>query len=164
MMDEPKRFFGIDPGLKGALAIINESGQIVSTHRMPVRKDGLLDHEQIFALLNTHPRAPVYLERALAFGMGVTGAFNYGRNFGILEATIERTGRQINYVYPTVWTKLLHKGVLPDQIPKVRSLAVATDLFGIKNLPKLRTGKAHDGIVDALLIAEFGRRQSLMAS
>lgn len=157
-VEQIKNFLGIDPGLKGGLVVISEEGKIVDFMPMPVRKDGLIDHDKIYKFIVSITNLHVYLERAVAFGMGRTSAFNYGRGFAAIEVAIELTGNRINYVYPQVWTRLLHQGQDRSIPAKERSLKVARHLFNIKKFPVSRRGEVHDGLVDALLIAEYGRR------
>jgi len=157
-VDLINNFLGIDPGKKGGLVLISDSGKILDFKIMPTRKDGLIDHDAVYKFISPLTNINVFLERAVSFGMGSVGAFNYGRGFAAIEISIELTGNKINYVYPQNWTRILHQGESKDLEPKERSLRVAHNLFDIKKFPKSRTGKIHDGLIDALLIAEFGRR------
>jgi hypothetical protein len=157
-VEQIKNFLGIDPGLKGGLVLISEEGKIVDFMPTPLRKDGLIDHDAIYKFIAPIANLHVYLERAVAFGMGRTSAFNYGRGFAAIEIAIELTGNRINYVYPQVWTRLLHQGEVKCGEPKAVSLKVARRLFNIRKFPVSRRGKVHDGLIDALLIAEYGRR------
>lgn len=157
-VDSIKNFVGIDPGMRGGIAVIGDSGKIVDTIPMPIRKDKLIDHDSIYRYIKDIASPTIFVERSVAFGMGVTSAFNYGRGFAAIEIAIELSGNQINYVYPQTWTRFLHQGISRDIDPKSRSLIKARSLFGDKALPKSPRGKPHDGIVDALLIAEYGRQ------
>lgn len=157
-VEKIRSFLGIDPGLKGALALISDSGKILDIKKMPLRKDGKIDHDSIYKFVSPLANVHVFLERAVSFGMGSTSAFNYGRGFAALEISLELAGHGINYVMPQVWTRLLHKDLSKDLEPKQRSALAAGSIFGEQNLPKLKSGRFHDGVVDALLLAEYGRR------
>lgn len=157
-MDEPIKFLGIDPGLKGGLVLISDSGKILDFIKMPVRKDGLIDHAAITEFISKIKGVSIFLERAVSFGMGTTGAFTYGRGFAAIEIAIELSGNRFNHVYPTTWTRLLHKDQPKDIETKEKSLRAARSLHNLSLFPKARTGKIHDGLVDAYLIAEYGRR------
>lgn len=157
-VEQIKNYLGIDPGLKGGLVLISEAGKILDFMKMPVRKDGLIDHDAIYKFISPITGLSVFLERAVSFGMGTTSAFTYGRGFAAVEIAIELSGNRINYVYPTVWTRLLHKDQPKALDSKEKSLRVARSLHNLKAFPVSRTGKIHDGLIDSFLLAEYGRR------
>lgn len=154
---------GIDPGKDGALVML-------SRHRghdflkMPLKPDGSIDFVPIRDFLEKHlfRTDHVYLERSVAFKMGRTSAFNYGRGFSVLEVACELSGLPTTYIEPRKWTKVIHAGIKADLDPKVKSAMAVDRLYkSLKNdIPTNRNGKMHEGIVDALLIAGFGLRQS----
>lgn len=167
------RVLGIDPGLQGAMVLTD--GAHFEYAFMPLKVEGknksvdfqaihryflawkLMDRE----LCPSH----VFLERAVAFGMGLTGAFNYGRGFGFIEIAIDLAGFPITQASPREWTKVMHEGISADLNAKVRSQIAVERLF-----PQLKgripiaitgrsKGKMHEGVVDALLIAGYGLRK-----
>lgn len=61
-------------------------------------------------------------------------------------------------VAPRTWQKVMHAGT-PQAETKRRSILAAQRLFPAVDLRRTeRSRKPHDGIADALLLAEFGRR------
>lgn len=159
-VEKIRNFLGIDPGLKGGLALIASDGKILDMMKMPVRKDKQIDHDRLYKFISEITNVHIILERAVSFGMGSKGAFNYGRGFAAIEISIELTGNKYDYVYPQVWTRLLHGDLFgrKDLKAKEKSLIVAERLFDLREVPKSGTGALHDGIIDALLLAEYGRR------
>lgn len=159
------RVLGIDPGLEGAFVLYN--GLSFVSFKMPTRKIGKgteIVFDQVHALLHAivveHGQVPAYLERAVSFGMGSTGAFNYGRGFAAVEIAIQLLKFPVTYVEPHKWTKEMHAGISKDLKPKAKSLVAIERLFPnlVKQLPRNTKGRLLEGPVDALLIAGYGHR------
>ncbi len=153
---------GIDPGLKGALATLSPSytktnGVRVELKVMPESMAEVIAHLEWHA--NGEGAAHVFIEKAQSMPrQGISSAFNYGTHFGHLLGIIQALGLAHTQVGPRTWTKAMHLGTFPDE-PKKRSLEAAQRLFpDIKLTATDRSKKPHDGLVDALLIAEYGRR------
>lgn len=163
-----KGILGIDPGLSGAFALITGGGAGVFFECMPVRmegKDKEIDFDRVQAVLSqmwalSEGQMHVILERAMPMAMGSKHAFNYGRGFAALELAIRVGKFPVTYVEPSKWSKALLAGVDLELRPKSRSAVAFKRLFPhlVDTIPMSKTGKIHEGFVDALLIAEFGRR------
>lgn len=143
---------GIDPGQKGGLAfldLINETVNILPLPEITL----LIDHLEVYEPLI------VYLEKAQTMPkQGISSAFNYGDHFGQIQGVL--ITKMIPYVLvpPGVWTRSIHQGCTGTSA-KDKSLQAARRLFPTANfLPTGKCRKPHDGMVDALLIAEYGRR------
>lgn len=136
---------GIDPGKSGAIAMV-EPG--VDVWDMPATPADLA------ALLKTFDPAytRVYLEQAQAMPkQGVSSTFGYGRDFGVILGVLATVGLSHRLVTPAVWKRQM--GVTAD---KSAARAMAQRLF-----PSASLGRVKDhGRAEALLIAEWGRRQS----
>ena len=88
------------------------------------------------------------------------GATNYQRGFsmGMLQAFCTALKLPWEVVSPSVWQKAFWK-VKADT--KQQSLLIAERLFHtVDFLPTERSRKPHDGMADALLIAEYNRRHT----
>lgn len=151
---------GIDPGLKGALAIRSKDGLLAEP--MPTNGDGGLHMPELARWLRAHAQAikMAYVERAHAFpGMGVSGAFNYGAGWGAIQGVLSALGIPYELVTPAKWTKALHAGISSDLDPKVKSQVAASRIFPHMDFKASeRCKKPHDGMIDAALIAEYGYR------
>lgn len=140
-------YLGIDPGKDGALAIISESG----VRLIPFNEQ---NYAEALSGLRGH-RAICCLERVGAMpGQGVTSMFSFGENYGFIRGLL--TASQIPYerVTPQKWKREF--GVTG----KNQSVAVCMSLFPTVSLfrtPKCR--KYHDGMAEALLMAEYARRR-----
>lgn len=160
-MGKPKVILGIDPGLTGAFVTFD--GQDFSYSLMPLTPDRRVDFDAVWDILELFAtlrfRSGVFLERAMPMAMGAKHAFNYGRDFAAIEHGIQLAGVPVVQVEPSKWTKVVYQGVSADLKPKAKSLVALKRL-----LPKLyskvptapKSGKLHEGVVDALLIAYYG--------
>lgn len=150
----------IDPGFSGAVVILSHAADLIFKSVMPlVGKQ--LDFHGLTETLSKFKIQHCILEKAQSFPkQGVASAFNYGRHFGHLEGLVTMLKLPYTLVPPSVWTKELHQGIEKELPSKQKSLMAVNRLF-----PKLdlraneRCKIPHDGIVDALLIAEYGRRK-----
>ena len=88
------RIFGIDPGLTGAIAILDEK-KIVDVIDLPTMSDGKKNKKQlnsahlsqyISSNIKDLNKTVVVVEQVNAMpGQGVTSMFNFGKSFGILK-------------------------------------------------------------------------------
>lgn len=155
------KVIGVDPGKKGAVALI-EGSQLLHVFDMPVvtLKKGtkvcchtlnsklaelFYEHGQIdLAVIETVHATPQ---------MGVTSSFDFGRSFGVVEMALVARGVRLEQVQPQKW-----KGALGLGADKNSSLALArakwpgSDAFTLQK---------HEGRAEACLIAEYARRNGL---
>lgn len=149
------KFIGIDPGVKGGIALIETSylpkvkpddvevDKVVAWNMPQTTKD-------VFLLLSDIVDEGTYaiLEKvASSPQMGVVSAFTFGRGYGVLEACLYASGCRFEYVQPVKWQRVL--GCLSRGDKNVTK-AKAQQLF-----PK---SVITHSIADALLIAEYARR------
>ncbi len=155
---------GIDVGKAGGIALLSPS----YTSRLDV--DLLVmpeDLGQVVAKLewarDSSGGAHVFIERAQAMPKnGAVSMFNYGKGFGELLGVVCALGMPSTLIPPKTWSREMHVGTKGDTTKK-RSIEAARRLFpNIKLTATDRCRKDHDGLAEALLIAEFGRRK-LMA-
>lgn len=154
---------GIDPGLSGGLAWLTHKGEIVDLRVMPtithhVKRD--IDEHALVALLSAYPVKLCTLEKAQSMpGQGLVSTFRYGTGYGILRGILATLDIPYILVGPQTWTSELHCGRQHTLKPKAKSLETAQDLFPQAKLIAQGCRKPHEGLVDALLIAEWGRRR-----
>ena len=169
-------FLGIDPGLDGGLVWLDPLGSIVEKHVMPlnvlhtklggkVDERRSLDLTQLSLLLKRlAPKTRIaVLEQAQSMPkQGVSSVFKYGQVYGQIEGLL--VGRRIPYltVPPVVWSRVMHSGIVGVE-PKERSIIALRRLFPDVDLRvSERAKKPHEGVMDALLLAEWGRRRALV--
>lgn len=149
------RIVGIDVGLEGAVAISCEREVYEVELLKNVTPEWIREMSCAAFGMSVH----VFIEKAQAMpGQGVSSMFNYGTGFGKLLGWMEALKLPHTLVTPREWTKEMHKGCTGENA-KEKSLQAAKRLFPHMKLEATeRSKKPHAGIVDALLIAEFGRR------
>ena len=174
-------YLGIDPGKSGGLAIITDSDEIIVT-ATPVTKDNEIDIAQVNAFIdfiitkyNTDIQCVLEDVHSI-FGMSAQSNFQFGRVLGVIEGILGSRSIPFIKVTPKVWQKEIWAGTTPignatgkllkSGLPHVKidtkgtSLLVAKKLFPDVNLlATTRSKVAHDGIVDALLLAEYCKRK-----
>jgi hypothetical protein len=150
----------IDPGQSGAIVWYN--GDEFLLFKMPLKDkvEKEIDFYAVRKILKMYPGVHVFLERAAPHAMGSKHAFNYGRGFAALEIAIMTSKNPVTYIEPSKWCKVMHAGISSDLKPKIKSNKAIERLLPkiAKKIPKNKNGKMHDGFVDAILIAEYGRR------
>ena len=160
-------FIGIDPGLDGGMAAVGESGAVLEHVVMPVhgakgKGKRLLDHAGVLAFLRSFGAdCALALEVQQAMpGQGVSSMFQIGRGFGALEMAVLAAGHQLHEVRPQAWQKVMLAGTPAEMESKARAAMVAQRLWpGLDLRASPRCKGPHDGVVDALLLAEWMRRQ-----
>lgn len=140
-------YIGIDPGKKGALAIID--GENVSV--IPFDEDAYIQELHIASKLP----CVCCLERVGAMpGQGVTSMFSFGDNFGFLRGVLMSYRIPFELVTPQKWKKEFSVS------GKNESVAICKRLFpGVSLLATEKCRKDNDGMAEALLMAEYARRR-----
>jgi hypothetical protein len=147
-----KGVLGIDPGLGGGLALIDDDGVMIE--KMPV-VESELDLAEATRWLKAHREriGLAVLEQVHAFQKASKSSMlKFGRTVGAIEGLLAALEIPMMSVRPHVWCKEMHAGAVAETA-KAKSRQVAGRLF-----PSVPVGK-HDGMIDALLIAEYGRRK-----
>lgn len=153
---------GIDPGQKGAMALLRPDGRFRSALLTTCNKStGAIELGPIVRWLETYgvDIEHAYVEES-TFYMAKNGALSLkelGRSVGHFEMALAMLGIPSTKVRPQEWqTRLLPPG--GKDTTKSRALIVVSHRFPTIELRKNRLCKnAHEGLVDALLIAEYGR-------
>lgn len=98
-------YIGIDPGRKGAMAIITEDK--IKCFDMPLKKNNEID---IFTLLSDiwkycdDENLIVILEKAQAMpGQGITSSFNYGVGYGEIRGLLKALNLDYIEIHPLKW-------------------------------------------------------------
>ena len=152
---------GIDPGLRGGVAALDAAGATVGAWSMPVaggevHAAGLADLLRSLRCLDGHQDiGRVSLEKVSAMPkQGVSSTFRFGTGWGMVRGVCAALGIPVVLVPPPVWKKRVLLGLPHDKAGAVQfctSRWPTTDLI----LPGCRV--PHDGLADALCLAEYGR-------
>jgi crossover junction endodeoxyribonuclease RuvC len=150
---------GIDPGLRGGIACIAFSGELVQVYPMPVVADEVsaVKLKEILTTQN-QPIWHVFIESAQAFPkQGISSTFRYGMGFGLVLGVVSALDLPYTLVKPKAWQLEAHKGTAAKLDPKKKSLLAVERLFPKEAFKATSRSKvAHDGMVDATLIAAYG--------
>ena len=108
------KILGIDPGLSGAIAIL-EKKKVLNLFDMPVMPEGKKNKKQLNSaqLVNIirensigDEEIAVVVEQVNAMpGQGVTSMFNFGQTFGAIKGVCAALNLPIFFVRPSKWKK-----------------------------------------------------------
>ena len=108
------RIFGIDPGIAGAIAILDEK-KIVDVIDLPTMADGKKNKRQLNSAhlsqyisnnITNINKTVVVVEQVNAMpGQGVTSMFNFGQTFGAIKGISATLKLPIFFVRPSKWKK-----------------------------------------------------------
>lgn len=146
-------YIGIDPGKNGGIAIIKTFGNKIEKVGVKCYSDE--DLLGILADAEKYIQKVCYLEHVHAMPkQGVSSTFNFGMNFGFIQGVLKAYEIPYELVTPQKWKK-----EFSCTSDKNTSIEVCKRLFPNVNLKATdRCKKDHDGMAEALLIAEYGRR------
>ena len=152
------RIIGIDPGLSGAIAIL-ENNKVVGIYDMPVMAEGKKNKRQLNSSqlvniikenINEDEDTIVVVEQVNAMpGQGVTSMFNFGQTFGAIKGVCAALRLPIFFVRPSKWKK---------HFELINSSKDASRTKVIEMYPTLSSQLAKKRDVnksDAVLIAKF---------
>ena len=146
-------YIGIDPGKNGGIAVM--SSDIINVYTFS--EETLIEELGLISrCIKAGESAKCVLEKVNAMpGQGVVSMFNFGQNYGFIQGVLKAYGIPYELVSPQKWKKEF--SVTSD---KNTSIEVAKRLFPGVNLKATeRCKKDHDGMAEALLIAEYCRRK-----
>ena len=152
------RILGIDPGLSGAIAIL-EDKKVVGIFEMPVMAEGKKNKRQLNSAqlvniirenIGNNDETAVVVEQVNAMpGQGVTSMFNFGQTFGAIKGVCAALELPIFFVRPSKWKK--HFELINSSKDSSRTKAIEMYPYLSNQLSK----KKDVNKSDAILIARF---------
>jgi hypothetical protein len=176
-MQSNKTYVGIDPGMNGGICILSPNSP-PQLSKMPLLAKVEIDVKLIADMLYAIPHVFIVIEDVHSvFGASAAANFSFGFGCGSLFTILKIIDVPFSKVQPKTWQKEMWQGVKPIEIntgkqnkdgspkykidTKATSLLAATRLFpNINFLASERSKKPHDGLIDAILLAEYGRRKN----
>ena len=164
-----KTYIGIDPGLKGGVAAVRD-GFLIGYERLEVIDEWGIKTCDVKALerfIFSYKNPFAVLEKAQKISVGINGIYSVAYSGGIIHGSLVSLDIPHHLILaPKTWQReFWHRPKLPKGVKfdtKAASIEAATMLFpGNDFLPTPRSRKPSDGITDAALIAEYGRRMNL---
>ena len=108
------RIIGIDPGLSGAIAVL-DNNKVLKIYDMPVMAEGKKNKRQLNSAqlvniikenIENHEEINVVVEQVNAMpGQGVTSMFNFGQTFGAIKGVCAALNLPIFFIRPSKWKK-----------------------------------------------------------
>ena len=146
-----QNYIGIDPGKSGAMAIIHALGNVEV-----IPFDAVNYSLALARVSNGAYPVTCCVEKVGAMpNQGVVSMFNFGHNLGLIEGLLRAYGIPYQLVPPQTWKKEF--SLSSD---KAKSIEVCQKLFpDVSLLATPRSRKPHDGIAEAVLMAEYARRK-----
>ena len=155
------RIFGIDPGLSGALAILDEK-KIFEVIDLPTMSDGKKNKKQLnSAHLSKYMqsniidlnKSAVVVEQVNAMpGQGVTSMFNFGQTFGAIKGICATLNLPIYFVRPSKWKK--HFELINSSKDASRTKAIEMYPTFANHLSKKKDVNKSDAILIARYFSE----------
>ena len=152
------RIIGIDPGLSGAIAIL-ENNKVVGIYDMPVMAEGKKNKRQLNSAqlvniikdnINTKEEITVVVEQVNAMpGQGVTSMFNFGQTFGAIKGVCAALNLSIFFVRPSKWKR--HFELINSSKDSSRTKVI--EMY--PSLSRQLSKKKDVNKSDAILIARF---------
>jgi len=171
-------FIGIDPGLDGAVVAVDETGQIVYEKVVPTINvgkakktkrvydpEGMYDFmAEIFDAVLCGVVDSAVLEKSQAMRkkgekQGTVSAMSTGIGFGLWWMALVSLDIRYEITAPQTWQKVMFAGITGDK-PKSKAKIAAQRFFPGKSFKATdRCTTPHSGLIDAALMAEYGRRK-----
>lgn len=153
---------GVDPGKHGGLAFITPTSTgpcVYDAMAMPLSGDEL-DVGRITDVVSAHQLnddVVATVERVGAMPkQGLSSTFTFGKGFGTLLGILGALRVRVELVTPQKWKGVILAGTTKDKDAAVAWCRRAYPSVNLLATPRCTT--PHDGIADAVCLAEYGRR------
>lgn len=168
-------YIGIDVGLKGGIAVLKNGA--ISYRAMPILNK-FVDRVALAKILQQFKKEDAHILFEKLHGLPnqkLSVIWSLARQVGTVETVLAMLKLPYTEVTPQAWQKEMYVGVTA-QFKKVKkgdahkevrdtkkmALMASQKLFPSESfLATARSSVPHDGIVDAVLLAEYGRRKNL---
>ena len=162
------RIFGIDPGLAGAIAIL-DGKKIVDITDLPTMSDGKKNKKQLNSAhlsqyisknIQDINKTVVVVEQVNAMpGQGVTSMFNFGQTFGAIKGISATLKLPIFFVRPAKWKK--HFELINSSKDASRTKAIEMYPSISNQLSKKKDVNKSDAILIARFYSETRLREDI---
>ena len=150
--------FGIDPGVSGAIGIL-ENKKVIEATDMPTMIDGKKNKRQVNGAqvaniirerLHNNKEVVIVVEHVNAMpGQGVTSMFNFGQSFGVIKGICSALSLPIYFVRPAKWKKHFNLIKTSKDASRTKVIQIYPEISD-----KL-TRKKDSNKADAILIARY---------
>lgn len=143
-----KVYIGIDPGAKGAVAVISQDGELIDARSFTA--SWLEEYEFLEDIMGQYDVLCGLEKVSSVPGNGVKALFSFGKNVGGWTALLEVLNVPVVEVSPAAWQPKILGAFLKGQSKKV-ALAYVNKRYPLLQL------NSKDGIADAICIALYTR-------
>jgi len=152
---------GIDPGISGAICLLNTKTKEQKVYDMPLytvtlkskKKRKKVDGVGVKQICLMHRIKKCFIEEVGGMpGQGGMTSFNFGHAYGSVLGVLDALGIVYDTIRPQVWKK--YYSLAKD---KSASISLASELS--TNGSKDWWLKKHDGRAEAFLIANYGKEE-----
>lgn len=148
-------YVGIDPGITGAIAVLDKAGMFAACYDMPSVQRGKTTRNEVNApgvaqILKAFTANDVVagLERVSSMpGQGISSTFSFGDSFGVVRGVCGALGIPVFYLAPASWKRFFK--LTGTEKDAARGMAIS--IFPRAQLHL----KKHIGRADALLMALY---------
>jgi len=147
------RIMGVDPGLGGAVALIDDEMGLTVVQDVPVIRLGtgrVIVEALLCEMIRNLDPHHAFVERVHAMPkQGVTSSFTFGMVYGLIRGVLSGLGVPTTLVTPNEWKRAMRMGA-----DKREARIIAGRLFplNIKDFARVRD----DGRAEAVLLAYYG--------
>lgn len=163
-----KCWVGIDPGKQGGIVFLSEDNSFFESFVIPLIGD-VVDRRQLSEILSLclEYDSIIILEDVHAlYGASAASTWDFGFICGLLEGIIGTLGIQMYKIKPKAWQQQLFVGIPvikkddgKTNDTKKMALLAARNLYpAFTGLATPRSKKPHDGLIDALCLAHYGKQ------
>jgi len=162
------RIFGIDPGIAGAIAIL-DGNEIIDVLDLPTMSEGKKNKKQLNSahlsqyisnnILDIN-KSVVVVEQVNAMpGQGVTSMFNFGQTFGAIKGISATLKLPIFFARPSKWKK--HFELINSSKDASRTKVIEMYPSFAEKLSKKKDVNKSDAILIARYFSETGVKDDL---
>ncbi len=150
---------GLDPGVNGAVALLDARGVLLDVVDMPTLADGTggkrsINAPLLAAVVREFGPSLAYCEFVGARpGEGPVGAFSFGRCRGVIEGTLGALGVPVKMIAPAAWKRTV--GIPPGK-DGAKDAARSEAIRRWPGMAEKFARKKDDGRAEAALIAAAG--------
>lgn len=147
---------GIDPGKSGGVAIITDNQINTYPYSDEILIAAIKEAKTIWSGNTETQTLCACVEKVGAMpGQGVVSMFSFGKSAGFIEGVLQAFKIPYQLISPQIWKKEFSLNS-----DKAKSIEVCKKLFpSVQLLATPRCKKDHDGMAEALLMAEYARRK-----
>jgi len=146
---------GIDPGLNGAVVVLDTASDHAWRQKLSYNCHGVMTTE-LFKNVGFSVNKIIVEHVYGRGGWSATATFGLGKYYGALIQSIYNLGEEFDLVKPNIWTKTLHSYMSGVKGAKAKSLAAYKAMYTHDPVGLSKGGRGyHDGTIDAMLIATY---------